>query len=219
MLASGAPLRHESNRSDLAPEIAQAFDSSPAYFTSETSMTRLFRAIAIINIGLLVASFGSGVLSWLKDGSQKNMDVYMLHFVLGLTTALTTLFVHCLVLTYFLGTGRWVKEVCIAYGLPDGNWPKLTREIKRRNTPRVILAMLVTIAAAAAGMAKQQQAWPGWIHLTLATVTVLLNLYVFWVELGNMELNARILDAVTTAAEQMRKEQGLPTSEEALRES
>jgi hypothetical protein len=184
-----------------------------------TFMTRLFRIVAILNIVLLLTVFGSGVYSWLRDGSLKNTDVYLVHFVLGLTTALTTLFVHCLVLTYFLGTGRWVKEVCIAYGIPDGNWPKMTRDIKRRNTPRVILAMLVTIAAAAAGMAAQQQAWPGWIHLTLAVTTVALNLYVFRVELDNMQLNARILDAVTTEAERIRAEQGLPSSEEALRES
>jgi hypothetical protein len=182
-------------------------------------MTRLFRIIAIINSVLLIASFASGVFSWLYEASQQNTDVYLVHFVLGLTTALTTLFVHCLVLTYFLGTGRWVKEVCTAYGLPDGNWPKMTRDIKRRNTPRVILAMLVTIVAAAAGMAAQQQAWPGWIHLTLAGTTMLLNLYVFWVELDNMQLNGRILEAVITEVERMRAEQGLPSSEEALRES
>jgi len=46
-----------------------------------------------------------------------------------------------------------------------------------------------------------------------------LNLHVFWVELGNMQLNGRILDAVTTEVERMRAERGLPTSEEALRES
>jgi hypothetical protein len=181
-------------------------------------MTRLFRVVAILTIVLLLATFGSGVYSWLREGSSSSTNVYLVHFVLGLTTALTALFVHCLALTYFLGTGRWVKEVCFAYGIPDGNYPKMTRDIKRRNTPRVIAAMLVTIAAAAAGMAAQQQAWPGWIHLTLACVSVALNLYVFWVELGNMQLNARILDAVSTEAERIRADQGLPSSEEALRE-
>jgi hypothetical protein len=182
-------------------------------------MTRLFRIVATLTVVLLLSSFGSGVVSWFREGSQKNTDIYLLHFVLGLTTALTTLFVHCLVLTYFLGTGRWVKEVCIAYGLPDDNLPKLTRDIKRRNTPPVILAMLVTIAAAAAGMAAQQQAWPGWVHLTLAVITLTLNLYAFWVESGNMQLNGRILDEVTTEVERIRAERGLPTSEEALRDA
>jgi hypothetical protein len=201
------------------PTLPKPSTQAGRFNKSITFMPRLFRIIAILNIGLLLASFASGIVSWFRDASHKNTDIYLLHFVLGLTTALTTLFVHCLVLTYFLGTGRWVKEVCIAYSLPDDNWPKMTRDIKRRNTPRVILAMLITIAGAAAGMAAQQQAWPGWIHLALAVTTVALNLHVFWVELGNMQLNGRILDAVTTEVERMRAERGLPTSEEALRES
>jgi hypothetical protein len=182
-------------------------------------MTRIFRMIAAVNALLLLAAFGSGVVSWLQEGSQRNPNTYLLHFVLGLTTALTTLFVHCLALTYFLGTGRWVKEVCIAYGLPDDNLPRMTRDIKRRNTPRVILAMFVTIAAAAAGMAAQQRAWPGWVHLALASATVILNLHVFLVETGSMRLNAQILDSVMDEVERMRAVRGLPSSEEALREA
>jgi len=128
-----------------------------------------------------------------------------------------TLFVHCLVLTYFLGTGRWVKEVCLAYGLPDENWPRQTRDIKRRNTPRVIFAMLLTIAAAAAGTAGQQRLWPGWVHLLLVLATLFFNFHVFLVEYGNMRLNAQILDGVVTAAERIRTERGLPSSADALR--
>lgn len=180
-------------------------------------MTRIFRIIASLNVVLLIAAFGSGVVSWLQQGSERNTDIYLLHFVLGLTTALTTLFVHCLVLTYFLGTGRWVKEVCIAYGLPDGDLPRQTRDIKRRNTPGVMLAMLLTIAAAAAGMAAQQRAWPGWVHLALVSATLLVNLRVYLVEFGNMRLNGQILDAVVAEVERIRAEHGLPSSEEALR--
>jgi hypothetical protein len=122
------------------------------------------------------------------------------------------------VLTYFLGTGRWVKEVCIAYGFPD-DLPRQTRDIKRRNTPGVIFAMLLTIAAAAAGMAAQQRAWPGWVHLVLVSATVLVNLRVFIVEYRNMRWNGQILDAVMADVERLRAERGLPSSEEALRES
>jgi len=169
-----------------------------------------------VNALLLLAAAISGTLSWIQDGSRQDKDIYLAHFVLGLIAALTTLFVHCLVLTYFLGTGRWVKEVCQAYGLPDADLPRQTRDIKRRNTPRVILAMLVTIAAAAAGTASQQGVWPGWVHLTLVLATLVINLHVFLVEYGNVRLNAQILDAVVTGAESIRAERGLPSSEDVL---
>jgi hypothetical protein len=181
-------------------------------------MTRLFSILAPLNAALLLAALISGVISWWQGGSERDAEVYLLHFVLGLTTALTTLFVHCLVLTYFLGTGRWVKEVCLVYGLPDQHLPRQTRDIKRRNTPRVILAMLVTIAAAASGTAAQQRAWPGWVHLALVLATLAVNLHVFFVEYGNMRLNGQILDAVITDVERIRAERGLPSSEEALRD-
>lgn len=180
-------------------------------------MTRIFPIIAVIAGLSLLAAFGSGVASWFQEGSTTNTDLYLLHFVLGLTSAITALFVHCLVLTYFLGTGRWVKEVCLAYGLPDADMPRRTRDIKRRNTPRVILAMLLTIAAAAAGAGKQFQVWPGIIHFVLVCATLVFNAYVFFVEYGNMRLNAWILDSVMAEVERIRAERGLPTSEEALR--
>lgn len=182
-------------------------------------MTRIFGIIASLNGLLLLASLGSGILSWFQRGSERDAPVYLVHFVLGLTTALTTLFVHCLVLTYFLGTGRWVKEVCLAYGMPDDDVPRQTRDIKRRNTPRVLLAMLVTIAAAAAGMAAQQRAWPGWIHFVLSLSTLAVNSYVFALEYVNLRLNGRLLDAVVAEVERIRAERGLPSSEEALRET
>jgi hypothetical protein len=182
-------------------------------------MTRIFRIIASLNALLLLVSFGSGIVSWLQRGNERDAPVYIVHFVLGLTTALTTLFVHCLVLTYFLGTGRWLKEVCLAYGMPDEGAPRQTRDIKRRNTPRILLAMTVTVAAAAAGMAAQQRAWPGWIHLLLAVFTIAVNVYVFVVEYGNVRLNGRLLDTVVAEVERIRAERGLPSSEEALRES
>ena len=182
-------------------------------------MTRIFRIIASLNTLLLLASLGSGIVSWLERGIERDAPVYVVHFVLGLTTALTTLFVHCLVLTYFLGTGRWVKEVCLAYGLPDDDVPRQTRDIKRRNTPRVLFAMAVTVLTAAAGMAAQQRAWPGWIHFVLALGTLAVNGYVFVVEYANVRLNGQLLDAVVARAERIRFERGLPSSEEALRET
>ena len=51
--------------------------------------------------------------------------------------------------TYFLGTGRWVKEVGLAYELPDDPLPRLTRELKRRTFPPALFAMLVAMASLA----------------------------------------------------------------------
>jgi hypothetical protein len=182
-------------------------------------MTRLFLVFATLTGLALLASAVSGTASWLHGGLTSEGSLYLTHFVLGLFSALAVLLIHCLAITYFLGTGRWVKEVCLAYGLPDQRWPRQTRDIKRRNTPYAILAMLVTIATAAAGAARQNfDDWPAWPHAALAATTLVVNVAVWVIEYRNMGTNLRILDEVYAETERMRAAAGLPSSEEALRQ-
>src|SRR5262245_30003109 len=117
-------------------------------------MTHILARLAAADYLALVAAFAIGLISWLR-GAVRNPDdaVYLLHFYLGLISVLATLALHCLVFIYFLGTGRWVKEVAIAYRLPDKPLPKLTRDLKRRTFPVALVAMLVPIGTAAAGTA------------------------------------------------------------------
>ena len=99
-------------------------------------MTRIFTPLAILNVIALVAAYVVGWLSRARGAVNNPADTtYLLHFGLGLGTAMLTLFVHCQVFTYFLGTGSWVKEVTLAYQLPDVPWHKNTRELKRRTYP------------------------------------------------------------------------------------
>jgi hypothetical protein len=182
-------------------------------------MTRIFLVFVALTGLALVASTVSGVASWLNDGlNSPDSSAYLTHFVLGLFTSVGVLLIHCLAITYFLGTGRWVKEVCLAYGLPDERWPRQTRDIKRGNTPFAILAMLVTIGTAAAGAARQTFDWPAWPHAALAGTTLVVNAVVWVIEYRNMNTNLRILDEVYAETERMRAEQGLPSSAEAMRQ-
>jgi hypothetical protein len=181
-------------------------------------MTRLFLVFATLTGLALLASAVSGTLSWLHGGLTSEGPLYITHFVLGLFSALAVLLIHCLAITYFLGTGRWVKEVCLAYGLPDQRWPRETRDIKRGNTPYAILAMLVTIATAAAGAGRQNFDWPAWVHAALAGAALVVNAVVWVIEYRNMRTNLRILDEVYAETERLRAAEGLPSSEEALRQ-
>jgi hypothetical protein len=181
-------------------------------------MTRIFLGFVTLTGLALIASAVTGVVSWQEGGLDGEGSLYLTHFILGLFTAMAVLLVHCLAITYFLGTGRWVKEVCLAYEMPDERWPRQTRDIKRRNTPYAILAMLITIATAAAGAGRQNFDWPAWLHAALACVTLVVNGVVWVVEYRNMATNLRILDEVYAEADRMRAEQGLPTNAEAVRQ-
>src|SRR5215475_117947 len=83
-------------------------------------MSRILARLAAFNFFVLLLTFAVGWLSRWR-GSLTNGDdpTYMIHLYLGLLAVILTLGVHCLIFTYFLGTGRWVKEVALAYRLPD----------------------------------------------------------------------------------------------------
>jgi hypothetical protein len=181
-------------------------------------MTRLFLVFVTLTGLALLASAVSGTVSWLHGGLTGEGSLYLTHFVLGLFSSVAVLLIHCLAITYFLGTGRWVKEVCLAYGLPDERWPRQTRDLKRRNTPYAILAMFVTIATAAAGAGRQNFDWPAWLHAALAGTALVVNAVVWAVEYRNMAANLRILDEVYAETDRMRAARGLPSNEEALRQ-
>ena len=182
-------------------------------------MTRIFTSLAVLESLALLASFALGTVSKLRGASLNQDDpTYMIHIVLGLFTVIGALLVHCLIFTYFLGTGRWVKEVGLAYRLPDAPLPKLTRELKRWTFPPALFAMLIAIATAAAGAAAQRREWPWEVHATLATLTLLINLWAFRVEYRNLKANGEVLDRVLIEVARIRAERGLPSNEEQLRQ-
>ncbi len=182
-------------------------------------MTRIFLPLAATDALFLLLSFLLGALSKLRDGVHNPSDqIYWFHFLCGLSTEMLTLFVHCLIFTYFLGTGRWVKEVKLAYDLPDVPLPQLTRDLKRRVFPPALFAMLTAIATGAAGAAAQVQVWRWEVHATLAILTLAVNLWAFGVEYRCLQTNAAVLDQVMHEVDRIRAQRGLPTNAEALRQ-
>jgi predicted ferric reductase len=171
-------------------------------------MSRILARLAAFNFLVLLLTFAVGWLSRWRGGLTNADDpTYPIHFYLALLAVLLTLGVHCLIFIYFLGTGRWVKEVAIAYRMPDAPLPRLTRDLKRRTFPLALLAMLTVIATAAAGAAAQRQEWHWSIHATLATLTL---------EYRNVSINAGVIDEVMREVDRIRAEHGLPSNAEAM---
>jgi hypothetical protein len=180
-------------------------------------MTRILSRLAAFNLLALLTTFVVGWLSFFR-GSLHNAEdrMYDLHLYLGLISVITALGVHGLIFIYFLGTGRWVKEVALAYRIPDQPLPKLTRDLKRRTFPPALAAMLVPIAAAAAGagVATREWSWP--YHALLALAAILVNVWAFRVEYRSVAVNTTVIDDVMREVDRIRAERGLPSNAEAL---
>jgi hypothetical protein len=180
-------------------------------------MTRTFSTLAILLTLGLAATIASGLWSFFLPGDARlKQDIFLVHFHLGLWTSIGCLLVHCLIFTYFLGTGRWVKEVGLAYRLPDEGLPKTTRELKRGTFPPALFAMLIAIFTSAAGAGVMFQSWPWYVHAAGAVLTLLINLWAFRVEYRNVAANAAVIQAVLDEVDRMRRAQGLNTNAEAL---
>jgi hypothetical protein len=182
-------------------------------------MARIFTTLAAVVTLSILVTIGFGFWSMALDKNDFYKDIYIVHFCMGLFTAIGILLVHSILFTYFLGTGRWVKEVGIAYRLPDEPLPKLTRELKRQAFPPALFSMLIGIATSAAGAGRQLEGWHWSIHLTLAFVTLAINLWAFTVEYRCVSTNAGVIDAVLAEVDRIRAERGLTTNEEALKEA
>jgi hypothetical protein len=182
-------------------------------------MTRILVTLASLNALGLLASFVVGLTSMFRHGVSHPEDpTYQIHFLLGLFTAIGTLLVHCIIFTYFLGTGRWVKEVTLAYALPDEPWHKQTRELKRATFPVALAAMLIAIGTVAAGAGAQLGVWPWFVHGSLAVITLVVNCWAFVLEYRNVSANADVIQAVLGEVDRIRAERGLPSNMEALRQ-
>jgi hypothetical protein len=189
-------------------------------------MKRIFLNLAIVDFLALLACFAGGMVfssqGWRLDGTSPTLAAgaesdssYVVHFALGLGSTIGNLGVHCLIFIYFLGTGRWVKEVALAYKLPDVPLPRLTRDLKRRTFPPALFAMLLPVATAASGEGARRD-WPPWIHLALAVASLLVNLWVFRIEYRNVSINGGVIDDVLLEVDRIRAEAGLPSNAEAL---
>lgn len=181
-------------------------------------MARTFSVLAVLTTLAILASIAVGFWSWFLPGPPSGKEIFVIHFFLGLMTSMGILLVHCLIFIYFLGTGRWVKEVTLAYQMPDEPHHKLTRELKRATFPPALFAMLIGIAAAAGGAGVHQLGWHWSIHMSLALLTLLINLWAFRVEYRNVRTNAGVIQAVLDDVDRIRLARGLNTNAEALQE-
>jgi hypothetical protein len=179
-------------------------------------MTRTFSTLAVLLTLAMLATIGVGLWSWSLDPGETKKDIFAIHFHLGLWTSIGILLVHCIIFTYFLGTGRWVKEVAIAYRMADEPLPKTTRELKRSTFPPALFAMLIAIFTTAAGAGVMLQSWPWHVHAAGAALTLLINWWAFRVEHRNLAANAIILQAVLADVDRIRAEQGLESNAQAV---
>ncbi|MBI1346240.1 hypothetical protein GC163_08105 [bacterium] len=182
-------------------------------------MNRIFLPLSLLSTVCLIITF---VLGWQIDDPRVADRVVQqgvqTHFLMALASLCFATLVHALVLTYFMGTGRWIEETSNAYRLS----PELYREnqsIKYRVIPVLIGAFLLLLATGAFGAAAdpaspmQFSGWLGFtpaeLHQALALTALAANVRAHYFEYTALFQNGEVVERVLAEVRRIRQEKGL----------
>jgi hypothetical protein len=189
-------------------------------FTSLASFTILLMLIAV-GLGLALHAAGPRNIE-----SESAMSWYRTHFMVGVGVGLAVVLVNSLVMTWFVGTSRWCKEVAEAYSLDRGVISRSNR-VKRGAFPYALVNMLIIVGVLALGGAADPSgnlqvtppgglSWAQW-HLLgsfTALAVVAAGSVAQW---RAIRANQQIIQQVMADVGQIRRQRGLPTPLESAR--
>src|SRR5262245_22050216 len=105
------------------------------------------------------------------------------HVAYAVPTMLLSLFSQSMVIFFFIGTGRLVKDEVATYGDAERRAVLgVLRDFKRRTSPPATLALLSAIAVFVLGAAAHVRVLPSWVHLAAALTAVATHLWALGAE-------------------------------------
>ena len=137
-----------------------------------------------------------------------------LQFLLVIASGLITLLVACIGITYFIGTGRWCREVVEMYHLEE-RLGQRSMDLKRQTFPWAVSAIMVVLVIASLGGAanpsvRLQDAlrWE-WPYFGIATFGTVWIAYAFRRLRKNIAENYTVIEQIVEQVKTIRRERGL----------
>ena len=161
---------------------------------------------------LLTSVQGFAVAAHLAASGPAARLLVTKHVAYAIPTVLLSLFSQSMVIFFFIGTGRLVKDEIA--GFPEGERRAVLgvlRDLKRRTSPPATFALLSAIAVFVLGGAAHTSALPSWVHLTASIGAVLAHAWALMAEWSAFLENARLM--ADPAAYLRHRPVGLPRAE------
>jgi hypothetical protein len=179
-------------------------------------VTRIFISLAWFALVMMAATFVLGLAlgDFHQNHSADTLRWATVHRLAGIGAALAVLLVNSIVVTYFIGTSRWCKEVSEAYGL-DLSFVRRGTALKRRTFPWAVMGMLTVVGVVALGGAADpatgRAGTEAWVipHLLGAGAGLMLIAWAFVVEWQNIHANYLVIEDVLAQVKRIRTERGL----------
>ena len=179
-------------------------------------MERVFSRVALFAIVLMLATAGLGI--WIGDlHGQSDPQILRwgtVHRLSGIFAALMVVLVNSMVVTYFIGTGRWCREVVETYGLPASLVAR-AKGLKRAAFPWSVIGMLAVVGIVAlGGAADPATGRPGtqnWVtpHLLGALALTALIAWCFQSQLPRIRRQQALIEEVLGLVQAIRRDRGL----------
>ncbi len=142
-----------------------------------------------------------------------------LHMLLGAASALITVLVNSITVTYFIGTSRWCKEVCETYGLSAELAERSTR-LKRSTFPWALAGILSVIVIVGLGASADPSGanWPRATHFVMphylaAMLGIFIVVVAFFMQISRIAENYAVIEEILREVERIRAAKGLPFAE------
>jgi hypothetical protein len=182
-------------------------------------MNRILLTLGSISIVLLLAAQTIGLvigdLYAKPHPAEDTLYWATVHRLTGVAAALAVVFVESVVVTYFIGTSRWCKEVVETYRLDIAD-VRASSRLKRRTFPWALTGMLAVIAVASLGAAADpgrtdalnSRAWTDW-HLVGSFAGIAIIAWTYVVAWKNVAANHTIIERLVAEVARIRHERGL----------
>ena len=146
-------------------------------------------------VGLALSAWSGWTLSHAAGGLTAAR-----HILLAVPTVLFSLFTQSMVLFFFIGTGKLLKEAAARRPDAEGRNYILGRvkEFKLRTSGLATFAPLSALAAGLLGAGAHTGAVPAWIHLWASVLTILLHFVAFGKEVVAMSETNQLMDEAAT---------------------
>lgn len=182
-------------------------------------MNRIFLTLAMASSLMLLLTMGFGL--WIEDAAARDaaeQAIVQRHLILAMGGLIVALMVHGLVLTYFMGTGRWMEETTKSYGL-DSKWRSENTRLKYRTLPLMVGTVFLLITAGAFGAAADPASpvqFAGWLgmsaatwHFLIAMIAIGLHIMATVIEYLAICRNGELIQEVMNDVQRIRRENGL----------
>jgi hypothetical protein len=181
-------------------------------------MTRIFPTLAALSLLVMLAAVVLGLsigdLYLYPAPSKQTLHTRGVHMLTGIAAALAVLLVHSIVVTYFVGTSRWCKEVTETYEL-DHELALRSAALKRKTFPWAVLGMLTVGGVVALGGASDpgtglaNTATMAPKHYAGALAGLALVAWTYYRAWLNVVANQQVIEQIVALVGKIRQQRGL----------